>query len=166
MLISTFWSTMYKLTASTQLHIIQIPTQWDKPSSISDICTPVTLMLLMFFFFYSCCFHLEHRESVKHFVSIQFLNLQQSVGLLGREISLSQGHYLTQTHKKHRHPCLELNSNPWSQCSSERRRFMPWTARPLWSAFLVLGNPKYTLGVMSSGNKFIPSFTKITPRFQ
>jgi hypothetical protein len=25
----------------------------------------------------------------------------------------------------HRHPCLEWNSNPWSQCSSERRQFIP-----------------------------------------
>jgi hypothetical protein len=47
-----------------------------------------------FFFFYSCCSHLEHRASVKRFVSIQFLNLRQSVGLLGRGISPSQGRYL------------------------------------------------------------------------
>jgi hypothetical protein len=31
----------------------------------------------------------------------------------------------------HRHPCLEWNSNPRSQHSSGRRRFMPQTARPL-----------------------------------
>jgi hypothetical protein len=37
---------------------------------------------------------LEHRASVKRFVSLQFLNLRQSVGLLGREISPTQGHYL------------------------------------------------------------------------
>jgi hypothetical protein len=54
---------------------------------------------------YSCCSHLEHRASVKRFVSLQFLNLRQSVGLLGREISPSQGRYLnrtTKTQKKRR----------------------------------------------------------------
>jgi hypothetical protein len=65
----------------------------------------------------------------------KFLNLGQSVGHLGLGISPSQGRYL----HKHRinadkHPCLEWDSNPWSQCSSGRRHFMPWIARPLWSA--------------------------------
>jgi hypothetical protein len=40
---------------------------------------------------YSRCSHLEHRASVKRFVSLQFLNLTHSVGLLGRVISSSQG---------------------------------------------------------------------------
>jgi hypothetical protein len=44
---------------------------------------------------------------VKRFVSLQFLNLRESVGLLGRTITPSQGRYLTQTHNKHRYPCLE-----------------------------------------------------------
>jgi hypothetical protein len=51
---------------------------------------------------YSSCSHLEHRASVKRFVSLQFLNLRHSVGLLGRVISPSQGLYLTQTQNKHR----------------------------------------------------------------
>jgi hypothetical protein len=51
---------------------------------------------------YSCCSHLEHRASVKRFVSLQFLNLRYSVGLLRRVISPSQGRYLTQTQNKHR----------------------------------------------------------------
>jgi hypothetical protein len=42
----------------------------------------------------TCCSHLEHRASVKLFVSLQFLNLTQTVGLLGRGISPSQGSYL------------------------------------------------------------------------
>jgi hypothetical protein len=37
---------------------------------------------------------------VKRFVSIQFLNFGQSVGLLGQGISPSQGRYLTQTQNK------------------------------------------------------------------
>jgi hypothetical protein len=51
--------------------------------------------------FYSCCSHLEHKASVKRFVSLQFLNVGHSVGLLGRVISPSQGRYLTQTQNKH-----------------------------------------------------------------
>jgi hypothetical protein len=39
---------------------------------------------------------------VKRFVSLQFLNRRQSVGLLGRGISPSQDRYLTQTQNKHK----------------------------------------------------------------
>jgi hypothetical protein len=46
---------------------------------------------------YSYCSHLEHRASVKRFVSLQFLTLRHSVGLLGGVISPSQSRYLTQT---------------------------------------------------------------------
>jgi hypothetical protein len=45
---------------------------------------------------------LEHRTCVKRFVSLQFLNLRHSVGLLRRVISPSQGRYLTQTQNKHK----------------------------------------------------------------
>jgi hypothetical protein len=41
---------------------------------------------------------------MKRFVSLQFLNLRQSIGFLGREISPPQGHYLhriTQKQNKH-----------------------------------------------------------------
>jgi hypothetical protein len=53
-----------------------------------------------------------------------------SVELLGRVVSPSQGRYLnTGQHKQnkrtHRHPCLQWDSHPRPQCSSERRRFMP-----------------------------------------
>jgi hypothetical protein len=43
---------------------------------------------------YPCCSHFEHRISVKRFVSLQFINSRQSVGLLGRGINLTQGRYL------------------------------------------------------------------------
>jgi hypothetical protein len=46
---------------------------------------------------YSCCSHLEHRTPMKRFVSLQFLCLKHSVGLLGRMMGPSQGRYLTQT---------------------------------------------------------------------
>jgi hypothetical protein len=56
----------------------------------------------------------------------QFLN---SIGLLGRGISTSQGRYLhTEQYRHrinaHRYPCLEWDSNPRSQRSSKRRQFM------------------------------------------
>jgi hypothetical protein len=57
----------------------------------------------------------------------------QSIGLLRRGISPSQGRYMHTGQNRiiaHRHPCLKLDSNPRSQCSSEWRKFM----RPLWSA--------------------------------
>jgi hypothetical protein len=59
-----------------------------------------------------------------------FLIYTQSVRLLRRRISPSQGRYLhTEQHKhrlnEHIHTCLEWDSNPRPQCSSGRRRFMP-----------------------------------------
>jgi hypothetical protein len=39
-------------------------------------------------------------ELLKASHSLQFFNLRQSVGLLGRGSSLSQGRYLTQTQNK------------------------------------------------------------------
>jgi hypothetical protein len=53
----------------------------------------------------------------------------QSVGLLGRGISPSQGLYLYREQRKHRinahkHPCLEWDSNPRSQRSRGLRRFI------------------------------------------
>jgi hypothetical protein len=62
---------------------------------------------------------------------IQFRNhFSQTVGLLGRVISPSQGLYLITGPTKHRknaytkHPCLKWDSNPRSQRPSERRQFM------------------------------------------
>jgi hypothetical protein len=62
---------------------------------------------------------------------IQFHNhFSQTVGLLGRGISPSQGRYLhTGQHNHrinaHRHPCPVWDLNLRSQGSSERRQFMP-----------------------------------------
>jgi hypothetical protein len=58
---------------------------------------------------YSCCSHLEHRASVERFVSLKFLNLRHSVGLLGRVISPSQGRYLTQTQNKQ----TDIHASSW-----------------------------------------------------
>jgi hypothetical protein len=73
------------------------------------------LLLLLLALFIPVAPTLEHRASVKRFVSLQFLNLRHSLGLLGRVISPSPGRYLTQTQNKHRHPCLEGDSNPRSK---------------------------------------------------
>jgi hypothetical protein len=53
----------------------------------------------------------------------------------------------------HRHPFLEWDSNPWYQRSSERRQFMPYTARPLWSAIYIpydIQNPYWTVRSFSN----------------
>jgi hypothetical protein len=69
--------------------------------------------------------------SMKLSVSLQLLDLGQSIGLLGRVISSSQGLYLyTNTEKRTyntntKHPCPEWNSNPRSRRPRERRKFMP-----------------------------------------
>jgi hypothetical protein len=59
-----------------------------------------------------------------------FLNLRQSIGLLGRVISSSQGFYLytnteKRTHTNTKHPCPECYSNPRSRFPSERRQCIP-----------------------------------------
>jgi hypothetical protein len=51
---------------------------------------------------------LEYRISVKRFVSLQFLNLRQLVGLLVRGISPSQGRCVTQTQIKHGQTSMPL----------------------------------------------------------
>jgi hypothetical protein len=84
-----------------------------------------------FLYLYSFCSHLEHRASVKLFVSLHFLNLRQSVRLLRRGISPLQGVYLhrtTQTQNKRKHPYFEWESN-------QRSQFPP--AQPLWSSCVV-----------------------------
>jgi hypothetical protein len=90
-------------------------------------CCCCCCCFFFFFFFYGC----TAPAVLGRFFSSLIYTL--SVGLLGRGISPSQGRYLhTGQHKHrinaHRHPCLEWNSNPRSQRSSERRQFMRKTA--------------------------------------
>jgi hypothetical protein len=59
-----------------------------------------------------------------------FLDLRQSVGLLGQVISSSQGLYLytnreKRTHTNTKHPCPGWDSNSWSRLLSERRKCIP-----------------------------------------
>jgi hypothetical protein len=74
---------------------------------------------------------LEHRADYS--VSLIF---PWAVGLLGRVISSSQGLFLNTGHHKHRkmrthikHLCPRRNLNPQSWPPSDRRLFMPQTAR-------------------------------------
>jgi hypothetical protein len=81
-----------------------------------------------------------------------FLLFTQSVELFGRGISASQGRYLhTGEHKHrvntHKHSCFEWDSNPWSECSSERKQFMPQTARALWSRLVPHILPRQALHI-------------------
>jgi hypothetical protein len=65
----------------------------------------VCLFICLSVCLHSCCSHLQHKASVKRFVSLQFLYVRQSVGLFGRGSSLSQGRYIhrtTQAHNKSR----------------------------------------------------------------
>jgi hypothetical protein len=91
--------------------------------------TGATLPLPFYLPAYPCCSHLEHRVTMKRFVSHQFLNFRQSVGLLGRGSARRKASTNTGQHKHrinaHRHPCLESDPNPRYQCSSGRRHFMP-----------------------------------------
>jgi hypothetical protein len=96
------------------------------------------LYLFLFLFLYPSCAHLEHMESVKRFVSLQFLNLIHSVWILGRGISPSQGRCLTQPQNKR------------TQTSMSRVGFEPTipvferakTLRALQSAATVIGSLK------------------------
>jgi hypothetical protein len=86
----------------------------------------VFFYVVNFFLFYSCCTHLEHRTSVKRFVSLQFLNLRQSVGLLGQGISPSQTQIET-----HRHASSVIRTHDPSVGVGEdivTGRCRPWTA--------------------------------------
>jgi hypothetical protein len=74
-----------------------------------------------------------------------FPNLTQSVGLLGRVISSSQGLYLytnaeKRTHTNTKHPRPEWDSNPRSRLPSKRRQYMPQIPRLPWPA--IKGNTK------------------------
>jgi hypothetical protein len=72
-----------------------------------------------------CCPQFGTRSSVKHYVSLQFLNTRTVGRTLGRGITPSQGRYLhrtTQTQNKRRQISIPwVDSNPRSQSSSERR---------------------------------------------
>jgi hypothetical protein len=65
----------------------------------TDKMETVQYIIYLSIYLYSCCCHLESRASVKHFVSLQFLNLRQSVGSLGRGINQCKAAIYTGQHK-------------------------------------------------------------------
>jgi hypothetical protein len=78
---------------------------------------------------------LGHRASWNASFRFNFLILIQSIELLGWGISPSQGRYIHKHRiRTNRHPCLDWDSNPLSQCLCGRRYFMPQITRPLWLA--------------------------------
>jgi hypothetical protein len=80
------------------------------------------------FFLHSCCSLWSIGHMWNGLFHCSSLILRQSVGLFGQGISPSQGRYLhrrTRTQNKGKHPCLEWDSKPWSQCLSRRKHFMP-----------------------------------------
>jgi hypothetical protein len=125
--LTTLWASTacYRDSFTSQTcHITKTSLILSLQDAFADDMEMLLKHFFFFFSFYSFCSHLERRASVKRFVLLQFLNLRQSVGLLGRGISLLRCRYLTQTQNKHRHPFLEWDSNPRSPCSSGWRRFM------------------------------------------
>jgi hypothetical protein len=71
--------------SSPSAYPMSYPGSWNSIQNIlRDLCISLK----------SCYTHLEHKTSVKRFVSLLFLNLRQSVGLFGRGISPSKGRYL------------------------------------------------------------------------
>jgi hypothetical protein len=58
----------------------------------------------------------------------------------------------------HRHPCLKWDSNPWFQCSSERRQFLPQTVRPLWPADWDIRSVPYIIFLQSDQPLCEPTF--------
>jgi hypothetical protein len=99
------------------------------------ITTAVTTWKYSIYLFI-CLWHYSTLLDIGRFFS--FLSSTQSVGLLGRGISPSQGRYLHREQHKHRinaHTDMHALSgirthDPTSRESEE----MPQTARPLWSA--------------------------------
>jgi hypothetical protein len=74
-----------------------------------------------------------------HFRIIWKLWIVQSIELLGRWFNPFQGHYQRRTTKtsKFRHPCLEWDLNPRSQCSSGWRISF-FRSHPFWSDLTLL----------------------------
>jgi hypothetical protein len=63
--------------------------------------------LLLLLLLLSLLLPLGSQDIIETLVSLQFLNLRESVGLLGKGNSPTQGRYLTKTQTNHKHQCLE-----------------------------------------------------------
>jgi hypothetical protein len=94
-----YWGKSRQISASMTSVPAEIRTEYLRSSSQKRYCSASRLSLkdvLRYLSVYlsrdlrSCCSHLQHTASVKRFVSLQFLNLRQSVGLLGRGSALAR----------------------------------------------------------------------------
>jgi hypothetical protein len=102
-----------------------LTTLWAFTAWYRDIFTLLYFTLLLLYYYYG--------TTALYWALADFSipwSQPQSVGLLGRGMSPSQGLYLhTEQHKHrinaHRHPCSEWDWNPGPQCSNEGVRFMP-----------------------------------------
>jgi hypothetical protein len=105
---NSFLASLYACHKSHLGHAIAQAVSRQLPTAASAGSNPYQVMWDLWWwclYMYSCCSHLEHRASVKRFISLQLLDFRQSVGLLGRGISPSEGRYLhrtTQTQNKRR----------------------------------------------------------------
>jgi hypothetical protein len=116
--------------AKTQLRLnnnSNIPTacfQKPVPEAMSHRESSVKTNQMLISLFVSRCSHLEHRASVKSFVSLQVLT-PKTVGRAPWIADEPIARPLpTQTQNKHRHPCLEWDSIPRSQHSIGRRQWI------------------------------------------
>jgi hypothetical protein len=95
-----------------------------------NVCIHLSMYLYIYLSNYSSCSHLEHWASVKRFVSLQFVNLRQSVGLLGLGISPTQGRYQhrktqTQNTRRQKKTVPWMGFEPTIPVFEGRRLFMP-----------------------------------------
>jgi hypothetical protein len=90
-------------------HLHILATVWFCPLSLfcvlllrdrNTLCFPIFQFTpSLSIYFYSCCSHLEHTASMELFITLQFLNLSQSVGPLGRGSAHSRATTYTGQHK-------------------------------------------------------------------
>jgi hypothetical protein len=96
----------------SHLHLYSLPTGSTETTVLLKFVFGSHHILSISIYLYSYCSHLEHRASVKRFVSLQFLNPRQSVGLLGwGSAHWKATHYLHRTTQT-RNKCRQT-SMPW-----------------------------------------------------
>jgi hypothetical protein len=116
------------------------------------------IKLFIFIHSYSCCSHLEHRTSVKRFVSLKFLNLWAVGRTPWTGISPSQGRYLhrtTQTQNKRRQTSMpRVGFEPMTPVFEQAK-----TIHALDRAATVIGSIPISLLLMSA--RFINKITRM-----
>jgi hypothetical protein len=109
--------------------LLPLPVHFIILNSLSHLLVYMLRRWSIYLLIYSCCSHLERKPSLKRFVSFQFLNLRQSVGLLGRDQPDARPlptHRTTQTQNRRKQAFMPRASE----------EFMP--LRSLWLALVLL----------------------------